>query len=163
MAKYIETKFLIMYDAIIAINKSLKNVTDLKIRKDDKMRAIILVGHGAGCIGMKQSAEMILGKQESLFAVSLQPEESITDYIKKLENFCQGLNKNYTEILFLADIKGGTPAKAAAVVSKQQQLINSQLIMGYHLALILSSCLEVQKNASDLIDETMPMIQKFSL
>lgn len=127
------------------------------------MRAIVLVGHGAGCTGMQQSAEMVLGKQENLFAVPLQPEENSTDYIEKLTAFCQQLNEDYTQILFLADIKGGTPAKAAALVSKQQQLNGSQLIMGYHLALILSSCLDVQKNASDLIFETTPMIQEFNL
>lgn len=127
------------------------------------MRAIILVGHGLGCIGMKESAEMILGKQDNLFAVPLQTEENITEYIEKLAAFCIKVKKDYSEILFLADIKGGTPAKATALVSKQHQLTNSQLIMVYHLALVLSSCLDLQKNASGLIAETTPMIQEFSL
>lgn len=123
------------------------------------MRKIVLVGHGDGCIGMKKSAEMILGKQDHLVAIDLKESESLNDYLKKVQTSVDEYKKEgYDELLLLADIKGGTPGNVATLLGKQHEYIH--VIAGYHLAMILTACINNQISGHDLLEESNQMIQK---
>ncbi|GEN91915.1 PTS sugar transporter subunit IIA [Tetragenococcus koreensis] len=123
------------------------------------MRKIILVGHGDGCIGMKKSAEMILGKQDHLAAIALKESEGLNDYLEKVRTTVDEYMKDgYDGLLLLADIKGGTPGNVATLVGKQKDQV--QVIVGYHLAMILTACTNDKINSQELLEETNQMIQK---
>lgn len=123
------------------------------------MRKIVLLGHGEGCIGMKISTEMILVEQEHLAAIDLKESEGLNDYLEKVQAGIYMYEKEgYTEILLLADIKGGTPGNVATLLGKQGN--NIRVITGYHLAMILTACTNSEIDSDCLIEETNLMIQK---
>lgn len=123
------------------------------------MRKIILVGHGDGCTGMKKSAEMILGKQDHLVAIDLKESEGLDDFLKKVQvSVKEYENEGYDDLLLLADIKGGTPGNVATLISKQKDHV--QVIVGYHLAMILTACANDKISSQNLLKETNQMIQE---
>ncbi|GGP07775.1 PTS sugar transporter subunit IIA [Oceanobacillus neutriphilus] len=123
------------------------------------MRQIILAGHGDGCLGMKQSTEMILGEQTHLYAVSLSSSESAQDYHKRLHSLIDKSRKNGNdELWILTDIKGGTPGNVATLIGKKEK--NITVISGYHLAMIITACTDSHITANNLIEETNKMIKK---
>lgn len=123
------------------------------------MRKIILVGHGDGCTGMKKSVEMILGKQDHLVAIDLKESEGLEDYLKKLQTSINKYeNDGYDDLLLLADIKGGTPGNVATLISKKKDHV--QVVVGYHLAMILTACTNDKISSQDLLKETNQMIQE---
>lgn len=123
------------------------------------MRKIVLLGHGEGCVGMKISTEMILGEQEHLAAIDLKENESLNDYLKKVQTSINEYEKKgYDELLLLADIKGGTPGNVATLLGKTEN--NIRVITGYHLAMILTACTNNEIDIDYLIKETNLMIQK---
>lgn len=122
------------------------------------MKHILLVGHGEGCIGMKQSVEMILGEQHHLTAISLGVAEGPTDYLEKIENYLEKATANSTEVLILTDVYGGTPNNISVLASKKYSSVS--VISGFHLGLILTACTGTDLSVSELLAETTPMIQQ---
>ncbi|EOI57174.1 PTS sugar transporter subunit IIA [Enterococcus gilvus] len=123
------------------------------------MRSVILVGHGDGCLGMKQSAESILGEQSNLTAISLGMSEGMESYVSRLEKTISEQEQfGFNEWLILSDIKGGTPSNVATLVAKNSSIIH--VVSGYHLAMILTACTNETILPDDLIQETTQMIQK---
>ncbi len=123
------------------------------------MRQIILAGHGDGCLGMKQSTEMILGEQTHLHAVNLSPSENAQDYHKRLHSLIDKDRENgINEFWILTDIKGGTPGNVATLIGKHEEGIT--VISGYHLAMIITACTDSHITANHLIEESNKMIQK---
>ena len=57
------------------------------------MRKVIIASHGLMAKGVKDSVEMISGKQENLSAFSMEAGESPQDVIKKIENIMQRVEK----------------------------------------------------------------------
>lgn len=71
---------------------------------------VILISHGAFCLGLKESAEMIMGPQKIIHTVSLLQEEGPEDFRAKLVKEIEA----YDKVVVLADLMGGTPCNVAS-------------------------------------------------
>lgn len=78
------------------------------------MVGIILASHGAFAEGIKESAQMIFGDQESFEAVVLKPSMGPDDFRADLEAAIDRLGTD--QVLFLCDLWGGTPFNQASAV-----------------------------------------------
>lgn len=98
------------------------------------MIPIIVISHGEMTYGIKQTTEMIVGKQEELYFISLKqdnPEEFSTDINNLLAKFSKE-----QEILILADLYGGSPFLTTAEII-MQSYSNARLIAGVNLPMLL--------------------------
>lgn len=74
------------------------------------MRTILLISHGEMAHGVKSSLEMIIGKQETIHALSLNEGEDNLIFEEKL----LAKMKTFTgDVLIIADLLGGTPCNTA--------------------------------------------------
>ncbi|MBU5366725.1 PTS sugar transporter subunit IIA [Enterococcus devriesei] len=71
------------------------------------MRKVIIASHGLMAKGVKDSVEMISGKQENLSAFSMEAGESPQDVIKKIENILEYATSG-EEIILVSDFPGGS-------------------------------------------------------
>lgn len=83
------------------------------------MVGIILASHGEFAEGILQSATMIVGEQENVAAVVLQPSEGPEDIRKKIEDAAASFDTE--EILVLVDLWGGTPFNQASSLFEQNK------------------------------------------
>ena len=83
------------------------------------MVGIIIASHGEFAEGILQSATMIVGEQENVAAVVLQPSEGPDDIRKKIEEAAASFETD--EVLVLADLWGGTPFNQANSIYEQNK------------------------------------------
>lgn len=83
------------------------------------MVGIIIASHGEFAQGILQSATMIVGEQENVAAVVLQPSEGPDDIRKKIEDAAASFDTD--EVLVLADLWGGTPFNQANSLYEQNK------------------------------------------
>ena len=83
------------------------------------MVGIIIASHGEFAEGILQSATMIVGEQENVAAVVLQPSEGPDDIRKKIEEAAASFDTD--EVLVLADLWGGTPFNQANSIYEQNK------------------------------------------
>lgn len=76
------------------------------------MVAIMILTHGSLGKALLDVAEMMLGPQQNIAVVSLQPADSIDDFKRRTETAVNNLQAEQG-ILFLADIPGGSPANTS--------------------------------------------------
>lgn len=100
------------------------------------MKAIVFVGHGDLPLAMKQSAQMIAGENQHLFAVSLTPDDGKEEFAEKLQKLNEQLT-GYDQIQIFADLMGGSPSNGA--VEKYVQQENVTIISGMNLPMILTA------------------------
>lgn len=100
------------------------------------MKAIVFVGHGELPLAIKHSVEMISGKNERLYAVSLAPEDGKEQYAHKLAELDASLEK-YESVLVFADLMGGSPSNAA--VEKYLNMDHVAIISGMNLPMVLTA------------------------
>lgn len=122
-------------------------------------RQVILLGHGKGCIGMKQSVEMIIGRQENLVAFPLKDNCSVTDYAQEIKDFL--LSKKGDNFVLLADIKGGTPGNVSTMMKSLYPDV--QVATGFHLAMIIEACLNETASIEEIVANTLSSVQVVSL
>ncbi|WP_181294622.1 PTS sugar transporter subunit IIA [Heyndrickxia sporothermodurans] len=103
-------------------------------------KAIILVSHGNLAAEMKSSAEMIVGKQDNLYALPMNEKEDLESYTRQIVECINHTLETYTEIIFLADILGGTPCNS--VTSQLIKHQNIHLIAGFNLSLVIEMCMQ---------------------
>lgn len=100
------------------------------------MKAIVFVGHGELPLAIKNSVEMISGKNERLFSVSLEPEDGKEQYAHKLAELDESLEK-FDSVLVFADLMGGSPSNAA--VEKYLKNDKVSVISGMNLPMVLTA------------------------
>ena len=83
------------------------------------MVGIIIASHGEFAEGILQSATMIVGEQENVAAVVLQPSEGPDAIRKKIEEAAASFDTD--EVLVLADLWGGTPFNQANSIYEQNK------------------------------------------
>lgn len=74
------------------------------------MEHLILASHGHFSEALKQSAEMIMGPQENIITLTLEPHEDQEDFKQKFEEAKAGLNS----FVVFTDLSGGTPNNVIA-------------------------------------------------
>ena len=92
---------------------------------------IILCGHGHYGETIKNSLEMIAGKQDQIKTVNFTDEMSVTDI---LEQYNQWITEE--EVLIYCDIPGGSPANAAVLAKKMNEKV--RVFTGLNLSMMLS-------------------------
>lgn len=73
-------------------------------------KQLVLISHGAFCEGLKASTEMLMGPQENIHTVVLEPSEGADEFRAKLE----AVIKDFDEFVIFADLMGGTPCNVAS-------------------------------------------------
>lgn len=114
------------------------------------MYSLVVVSHGNLAEQMVKTSEMILGKQDGLESLCLQPGECKEDFENRLE---KKLNKyKGREILVLADLYGGTPFNSTMThVLKGGH--NISLLTGVNLPMIIQALLSKEEKICEVIEE----------
>lgn len=73
-------------------------------------KPLILISHGNLCLELKKSVELIMGPQEGIYTVSLQPQEGQPEFLQKFKETTADLD----DFVVFADLYGGTPCNVAA-------------------------------------------------
>lgn len=100
------------------------------------MVGIILASHGGFAEGIKQSGEMIFGKQDNLEVATLLPSMGPDDFRAQLEEKVEKLATD--EILFLVDLWGGTPFNQASSLLKGHEQ-KWAIVTGLNLPMLIEA------------------------
>lgn len=100
------------------------------------MIGIIIIGHGNFADGLLGAAEMIIGKQKKIKALSLMPTDNPEEFRKKLKEKVKEMNDN-NGILILADMFGGTPANAANYLLEEKIIEKMDVVTGVNMPLTI--------------------------
>lgn len=128
------------------------------------MVKIILATHGEFAKAILESAEMIMGPQENITAISFYANESSNILMKKIEKELVQLSED--EILILTDLKGGTPFNTSLLLSMKYKLT---LLTGLNLPVLLEAIAskDIEEFAEGLGDKLVEAgsnsIEKISL
>lgn len=102
------------------------------------MNGIIICTHGNAGFEMLKSVEMIMGPQDNIAAVKFLNQDS-PDYI--MEQYKEKMRelKDCNNILFLVDLKGGTPFNVALRYTLENS--NSMVLSGLNIPMLISICM----------------------
>lgn len=126
----------------------------------------IIISHGAMAHGAKESLEMITGKQENVYSLSVNYDSTIESTCKEIEE----LIFNYPDenwIIF-TDIVGGTPFHASyRALNKNNLFTKAIIITGFNLPLLIEIVLsnindlaKVKDNVLDISENIISIIDK---
>lgn len=120
------------------------------------MGNLILISHGIFCEELKKSAEMILGPQETIYTVSLLPNEGEEEFTEKFDAVVDSIKGEFT---VFADLMGGTPCNIA---SKKIMLgAEFDLYAGMNMPMIISFInASLVGSTSNLVKEAQQSIVK---
>ncbi len=112
------------------------------------MIGIVLVSHSSLAEGLKGAAEMIVGPQERLLVVGMEPGADPINLRQRIELAVETLGPP-EEVLVLIDILGGSPANASANLANN----SIPVICGVNLPMLLE-LLTQRENATqeELVD-----------
>lgn len=104
---------------------------------------IIICTHGKTGIETLNSVEMILGPQSNIKAVefleSCSPEDIMDKFNSKISEFTDVNN-----ILFLVDIKGGTPFNVAVRYTLENK--NAKILTGVNIPMLIEAAMSKDAN-----------------
>ena len=98
------------------------------------MIGIIIVSHSNFAEGIKNSVEMIAGKQDNFTAINFENGEDIEDLKKRISQKAEEYTSNGLDVIYVTDLKGATPFNACLYVSTQ---IWGPVIAGLCLPILL--------------------------
>lgn len=110
---------------------------------------VIFVGHGGFPDGVRDAAEMILGPQPAVAAVSLPPNgstEQLGDEVRSAIDRIGGGGGNGA--LVLADLMGGSPANAAGLLALRDPGLH--VVSGLNLPMVLEVLTSTADTAAEL-------------
>ena len=127
------------------------------------MRKIILASHGELAKGMKMSAEMIVGKQDNLYAVSMCGTMGPQDVLEEVKRILEGDEKS--EAIVITDLPGGSVNNALSVLLQDERYF---LVSGMNIMLGLGIVLsdesvgvnEILENAIEDAKKTILNVRK---
>lgn len=105
------------------------------------MVVIGILGHGGFPEGLRSAVELICGRQENMFAIGLNPEDSPESYAARVQTEMDRYGPEAQFLLF-ADLKGGTPCNIAARLLSDSVvcLVGASLPMLLHTVISRDSC-----------------------
>lgn len=83
------------------------------------MIGIIIVTHSNFAEGIKNSVEMIAGKQDNFTAINFENGEDIEDLKNHIYQKAEEYISNGLDVIYVTDLKGATPFNACLYVSTQ--------------------------------------------
>jgi len=102
------------------------------------MVSIVLASHGAFAAGIKESGQMIFGPQDAVEAVVLTPEMGPDDFRAKLLDAIDKF-ENKEQILFLADLWGGTPFNQISKLIEERGGEDWVCVTGMNLPMVIEA------------------------
>lgn len=106
------------------------------------MIGIIVIGHGNFAKGLVESSEIIVGKQQYIETIGLNPGDSIDHFKEILIKKIEKLDSN-EGLLIMCDLFGGSPCNVAT------SLMNSysfECITGVNMPMLLEVLVERKKD-----------------
>jgi len=110
------------------------------------MIGVVVVTHGSLASALIEAAEMTLGHQEMVRAVTFSRREGGEDLSSQMARALQDMS-SLEDILILTDMKGGSAYNASRMLISDDRRIH--LITGANLAVLLE-VLILRKNTTDL-------------
>lgn len=119
---------------------------------EDAVLPVVFVGHAELPDGVRSAVEMILGPQDKLATVQLQPAADPTEVSRRIAEAIDEMGADQEAgALILADLPGGSPSNAAAAVFLQRRSL--RLVAGLNLPMALEVLLDRQgRTAADLAE-----------
>lgn len=111
------------------------------------MIGIIIVTHSNFAEGIKNSVEMIAGKQDNFTAINFENGEDIEDLKNRISQKAEEYTSNGLDVIYVTDLKGATPFNACLYVSTQ---IWGPVIAGLCLPILLE--LVLTRDTMDIED-----------
>ena len=105
------------------------------------MVGVVLAGHGQLAAALLASAELILGEQEQVVTVALEPGQSL-DELQILIGEAITHAEQGDGVLVLLDLYGGTPSNATALHLQRARL---EAVTGTNLPMLLEVLLNRQE------------------
>ena len=112
------------------------------------MIGILIVGHSNIAKEFLKVIEHIVGKQESMKAISIFPDDDVEKKRKEIISSIKDLNKG-KGVVILTDMFGGTPSNLAISVMEEEKV---EVVAGVNLPMLIKiSSLRGECNIKDLI------------
>ncbi|MDJ0761520.1 MAG: PTS sugar transporter subunit IIA [Myxococcota bacterium] len=109
------------------------------------MIGVVICCHGKMGDGMRDAAEMIVGPQEQIGVVSVDPGVSGAEILDKLKAAVRDVDSGEGVLLF-TDLFGGTPTNIACALLGEASI---EVITGFNLPLLIKA-LTVRQDSNDL-------------
>ena len=107
------------------------------------MTGVLIVTHGNLGSEMLKTAEMIMGEQENVSALSLMYDEDINELAEKIGDEIKRLNHDEGVLVF-TDLFGGSPNSS---VARNLRTMDFQAITGTNMAMLLE-CFSMRESMS---------------
>ena len=111
------------------------------------MIGIIIVTHSNFAEGIKNSVEMIAGKQDNFTAINFENGEDIEDLKNRISQKAEEYTSKDLDVIYVTDLKGATPFNACLYVSTQ---IWGPVVAGICLPILLE--LVLTRDTMDIED-----------
>ena len=111
------------------------------------MIGIIVVTHSNFAEGIKNSVEMIAGKQDNFTAINFENGEDIEDLKNRISQKAEEYTSKGLDVIYVTDLKGATPFNACLYVSTQ---IWGPVVAGLCLPILLE--LVLTRDTMDIED-----------
>lgn len=118
-----------------------------QVQGGNQVKHIVLVSHGEMAQGVKATLEMLIGKQDTVHAVSLRADG---DNIQFEEDLTEKMKALYEEeIIIIADLLGGTPCNVA--VKNYLTNENIMIVAGMSLPLVIEAAMNPSATIKELV------------
>ncbi|ETA80797.1 PTS sugar transporter subunit IIA [Youngiibacter fragilis] len=111
-------------------------------------RALLVITHGNFGIELVKSVEMIMGEQEDVSALGLNPGESVEDLRESADRIVEANKEAGKETIILVDILGGSPSNVALYLLKKHGI---KLVTGVNMYMLIE--MFSQKDSVESADE----------
>jgi PTS system mannose-specific IIA component len=99
------------------------------------MIGIVICCHGKMGEGMRDAAEMIIGRQEQLSVISVQPGDGGNDVLKGLTTAIKEVDSG-DGVLMVTDLFGGTPTNIGCALLGESSI---EVVTGFNLPLLIKA------------------------
>ena len=111
-------------------------------------KALLVITHGNFGIELVKSVEMIMGEQEDVNALGLNPGESVEDLRESADRIVEANKEAGKETIILVDILGGSPSNVALYLLKKHGI---KLVTGVNMYMLIE--MFSQKDSVESADE----------
>lgn len=103
-------------------------------KPEGKMPGIVIVTHGHFGREILKSAEMIIGAQENVRAVSLLPGVDLAEFLTEVKAVLKEMPE---DSLLMCDLFGGTPSNVSATLLTEMK---ASAVTGLNLGMLIEAC-----------------------
>jgi PTS system mannose-specific IIA component len=111
-------------------------------------KALLVITHGNFGIELVKSVEMIMGEQEDVNALGLNPGDSVEDLRESADRIVEANKEAGKETIILVDILGGSPSNVALYLMKKHGI---KLVTGVNMYMLIE--MFSQKDSVESADE----------